>query len=113
MGAQQKIQPFAFVKGTPAIAAGVLTLDLALYSYFAVSLNANITSIVISNAPPGPCSFMLELKADGTPRTVAWPGGFGNSGNPTMTSTNNKRDKVSFDSTDGSTWDIAVFQQNL
>jgi len=41
------------VVATPAIAAGVLTLDLAAASQFEVSWGANITSVVLQNVPAG------------------------------------------------------------
>lgn len=61
---------------TPAITAGVLTLDLAGGKRnFKVTLNANVTSIVFTNIPSGPDEFSWTLRfiGDGTARTVAWP----------------------------------------
>lgn len=58
---------------TPAIVAGVLTLDLATATQFVVPWTSNITSVVPTNVPAGTdaTSWTLILVADGTPRTWA------------------------------------------
>jgi hypothetical protein len=57
---------------TPSITGGVLTLDLSQGSFFQVSWNANITSVVVTNCPTSAVSFTLILVgAGGT--SVTWP----------------------------------------
>lgn len=91
----------------PTISAGVLTLDLAAASVFDVSLNAAITSIVLSGvASSGTAhSFVLTFTADGTVRAVAWPVAikWPSGTPPTLTSTNSKKDCFVFMTTDGGT----------
>ncbi|WNV48176.1 tail fiber protein [Caulobacter phage Quill_5.2] len=69
-GDSQKVDRQTIV--TPAITAGVLTLDLAQGSVFSVDWNANITSIVLSNVPSGLANWTVILKANGTAYTVTW-----------------------------------------
>jgi hypothetical protein len=92
----------------PAISAGTLTLDLSAAQVFTVSLNANVTTLTISNTPATASrsiGFTLILTADGTARTVTWgaavlwPAGT----SPTLTSTNGKKDVFSFVTTNGGT----------
>ncbi|MCY1288429.1 hypothetical protein D9M70_374690 [compost metagenome] len=61
---------------TPAIASGVLTLDLSGPAWFRVTLTANVTSIVFANYPSDSAPvFALEFVQDGAGgRTVTWPG---------------------------------------
>jgi hypothetical protein len=103
---------------SPTISAGSLTLDLSTAAFFAVSLNANITSITLSNVPSSTyaSSFVLVFTADGTARTVAWPASFKwPSGTaPTLTSTSTKRDIFGFITMDGgTTWYAFTSGQNL
>ena len=94
----------------PTISAGALTLNLSTAQTFLVSLNANITSITISNVPSDSnvlVGFTLILTADGTVRTITWPASFKWAGGvaPTLSSVNTKRDVFSFCTTDnGTTW---------
>lgn len=62
-------------KATPAISAGVLTLDLSDPVGFVVTLDQNITSIVFSNAPSDKVvTFTITFVQDATGgRTVAFP----------------------------------------
>lgn len=111
------------LRASPAIAAGVLALDLA-NGISAVSLNANITSITFANnaASATVCqSHTLEFTADGTARTVTWPAGDGTTTllvkwvggtAPTLTSTNAKRDTFIFKSVGQFLWDAYVVGQN-
>ncbi|WCD56074.1 tail fiber protein [Caulobacter phage BL198] len=58
---------------TPTITAGVLTLNLALGSVFDVAWDANITSVVVQNAPTGMANWTLILKAIASGGTsVTW-----------------------------------------
>jgi hypothetical protein len=103
---------------SPAITAGVLTLNLANGTIFSVSMSANITSIVLQNIPAGTnvVSFTLILTATGTARTVAWPSGFRwpDGLTPVLTSTNGKIDVLSFMSfNNGTTWLGLVGGQNF
>ena len=79
---------------------GELILNLANGNVFDVALNANITTLTISNPPAAnnAGSFVLVFTADGNPRVVSWgasilwPGGTA----PTLTSTNGKKDVFGF-----------------
>ena len=101
-----------------SISTNTLTLDLNTATVFAVSLNANITSLVLSNVQASglTSSFALVFTADGTARTVAWPASFyWPSGTaPTITSTLNKKDVYVFFTYDGgTTWQAFISGQNL
>jgi hypothetical protein len=95
---------------SPSISTNTLTLDLSSAQVFNVSLNANITTLTISNTPSTSnraIGFTLIFTADGTARTVTWPAEvkWANNDPPSLTSTNNKRDILSFMSPDnGTTW---------
>lgn len=101
---------------TAAIAAGVLTLDLALGNEFDVALNANITSIVLSNVPSASkvCTLTIRFTADGTLRTVTWPASwrFADGLAPTMTATSGKVDIVSGRAYNGVNFYVVVYTQN-
>ena len=104
-------------KATPPISAGTLTLDLSTSNFFAVSLNAAITTLSITNVPTSVvASFVLEFTADGTARAVAWPASFRfpSGTTPTLTTTSGKKDVfVVYTSDDGTTFDIVIAGQNL
>jgi hypothetical protein len=89
------------------ISAGTLTLNLSSGSVFYVSLNANITSISLTNFPTSgnTASFSIMFTADGTARTVTWPTSIKWSSGvaPTLTSTATKVDVFNFFSRDGGT----------
>jgi hypothetical protein len=103
----------------PTISAGALTLNLNTSQTFLVSLNANITALTISNTPTDSSvlvGFTLILTADGTQRTITWPASVKWAGGaaPTLTSTNSKKDVLSFITTDsGSNWLGFVGGQNF
>ena len=97
---------------------GELILNLANGNVFNVALNANITTLTISNPPAAnnAGSFVLVFTADGNPRAVTWgasilwPGGTA----PTLTSTNGKRDVFGFISLNtGSNWYGFIGGQNI
>jgi hypothetical protein len=98
------------VLGTPAIASGVLTLDLSLAGVFKYTANANVTSIVISNPAPSAeaQSFVLIRQANGTGFTTTWPSSVKwatAQGVPTLSSTNGHIDIIVFTTVDGgATW---------
>jgi hypothetical protein len=108
-------------KTAPAIASGVVPIDCSAGNAFAVSMTANITSFDISNVPASGTlySFILELAATGTARTVTWSfdgvtvkwsGGTA----PTLTSTNGKKDAFTFYTYDGgATWIGATIGANF
>lgn len=96
-------------KTAPAISAGTLTLDCSAGNVFAVSLNANITTLSFTNVPSTGTAYglTLALTADGTARTVTWgaavkwPSGTA----PTLTSTNAKVDTfILYTHDGGTTW---------
>jgi hypothetical protein len=95
-----------------------LTLNAAGGNVFAVSLNANISTLSFSNIPASGEAYGLTLifTADGTARTVTWPAAVKWPGGsaPTMTSTNGKRDIfVLFTHDAGTTWFAFKSGQNL
>jgi hypothetical protein len=98
------------VLASPSISANVLTLDLSTAQVFTVSLNANITTFTISNTPATAnrsIGFTLIFTADGTARTVTWGSAvkWANNDPPALTSTNGKKDILSFVSPDnGTNW---------
>ena len=112
------------VAAAPAIASGVLNLDLA-NGVSKVVLNAAVTSLTVSNnvASATRCqAHTVEFTADGTARAITWPAGNGTSTllfkwpggtAPTMTSTNAKRDVFLFKSVDTFLWDAFIVGQNL
>ena len=111
------VQTLSEVSASAAISAGTLTLDLSNAGIFYVNLNANITTLTISNTQSiGASAFTLIFTADGTPRSVTWggsiiwPGGLA----PTLTATNGRDDIFSFVTLDaGTTWFAFVGGQNL
>ena len=106
---------------TLSISAGNLPINYNLGNHGVVALNANITSITVTNMPgtSKTTAVMVWYIADGTPRTIThtintvaarWPGGV----TPTMTSTNGKIDKILYSTFDnGSNWFAEVVGQNF
>jgi hypothetical protein len=85
---------------------------------FDVALNANITTLTLSNPPASGTagSLTLNLTADGTARTVTWGASvkWANAVAPTLTSTNGKVDVfVLYTLTGGTTWYAFTAGQNL
>lgn len=102
----------------PTISSGTLTLDLNTATVFDVALDANITTLTISNVQSSgrTSSFVLILTADGTARSVTWPASFlWPSGTaPTLTSTNGKKDVFTVFTVDGgTTYQAFISGQNL
>ena len=105
-------------KTAPAISSGTLTLNCSLGNVFAVSLNAAITTLTISNIPTTGNAFGLTLAftCDGTARAVTWGAAIKWSGGtaPTLTSTNNKVDIFVLTTWDGgTTWYAMTGGQNF
>jgi hypothetical protein len=105
------------IKTAPTITTNTLTLNCALGNVFAVSLNANITTLTFSNVPASGTAYGMTLSftADGTARTITWgsavkwPGGTA----PTLTSTLNKVDTFTLVTWDGgTTWYAYTAGQN-
>jgi hypothetical protein len=91
-----------------SISSNTLTVNLNTCNLFTCPLNANITTLTISNTPVTSghaIGFTLIFTADGTARSVTWPSGVKWAGGtaPTLTSANTKRDVLSFLSTDNGT----------
>jgi len=103
---------------SPSISSSTLTINLSNSQLFLVSLNSNITTLTISNTPATSntsVGFTIIFTADGTARSVTWPASIKWPGGtaPTLTSTNAKKDVLSFVSTDnGTTWLGFVGGQN-
>lgn len=89
---------------TPAIAAGVLTLDLATATQFVVPWTENITSVVLSNVPAGTdaTSWTLILVANGTAYTWSPGAAFNPAGDeaPDWSTTNGDRNYVAMTTRD-------------
>lgn len=104
--------------GAPSISSNTLTLDLSTTNNFEVNLTANINTLTINNVPASGklASFTIKFKADGSLRTITWPASvkWPSASAPTMTSTNNKIDILTFLSYDGgTTWYGFVGGQNF
>lgn len=114
-----KITDYTEPKTTGSISSGTLTLNLNDAQVFEVSLNANITTLTISNIDATSNTvnaFTVIFMADGTARTITWPAAVKWPGGtaPTMTSTNGKKDIFSFLSPDnGTTWFGFIGGQNF
>ena len=104
-------------KTAPTISSGTLTLNCSLGNVFAVSLNAAITTLTISNIPTTGNAFGITLAftMDGTARAVTWGAAIKWSGSaPTLSSTNNKVDIFVLTTWDGgTTWYAMVGGQNF
>ena len=110
------LKTYSETRTSPAIGGAALTLDVALGTYFKVALNANCT-ITISNPPAAGRAIGITVifTADGSVRTITWPGSVVWPGNvaPTMTGTNNKRDIITLVTEDGgTTWFGIIVGQN-
>lgn len=110
------VKTMSEVSSSASISAGSLTLDVSKGTIFNVPLNADVTSLSITNVPSGSSGLTVLFTADGTPRSVTWgasvlwPGGSA----PTITSTNGKVDIFSLVTTNGGTnWYGFVGGQNL
>lgn len=104
-------------KSAPMIGGGALTFDLSVGTHFEVALNGNAT-VTISNPPSSSVvgAFTVKFTADGTLRTITWPGSvvWANGTAPTLTSTNGKVDIFTFLSYDGgTTWYAFTGGQNF
>jgi hypothetical protein len=101
----------------PTISGGTLTLDLAGSRVFSVALNANITSLTITNVPASRLIVVtLVLTADGTPRTVTFGAAFRTPSGITYTptATLDKRDWLTLSTFNGGTaWDVSPGPLNL
>ncbi len=106
------------MSASASISSNVLTLDLKTAENFTVSLNANITTLTISNPQATGLiqAFSILFTADGTVRTITWPAAVKWPGGtaPTMTGTNTKKDLLTFMSVDGgTTWIGFINAQNI
>lgn len=112
------LDDYCEVTSSPTISSGTLVIDLDVANVFNVALNANITTLTISNTRSTSntsSGFTIIFTADGTQRTITWPGSVKWPGGtePTMTSTNNKVDVLSFvTNNNGTTWYGFVGGQN-
>lgn len=103
---------------TPSITGGILTLDLSQANVFRVSLNANISTLTISNPPASGTDFAFTLifTADGTSRSVAWPASakHAKSTPPVLTIASGKKDRFVFETADaGAEWLVSPAGQNF
>ena len=93
---------------SPSISGNTLSLDLSLAQVFNVSLNAGISAFIVTNVPQTASraiGFSLFLTADGTARGISWGSAikWPSAIPPTLTTTNNKTDILSFTTLDGGT----------
>lgn len=103
---------------TPAITAGVLTLNIENGNVFRTTRDANITTLTVSNpaATGNACSFTLIFDANGTGYTIAWPTSFKWPGGtaPTITTTSGRSDMfVFYTNNGGTTWYAMTASQNF
>jgi hypothetical protein len=110
------LQKYGEITSSPSITGGSITFDLNNGNVFLVSLNANITSITISNVPSSPvgANFTVLFTADGTQRSITWGSSIKFPANaiPTMSYVNNTVDIISFMSVNGGTaWYAATVGQ--
>ena len=114
-----KFRNYKEQRSNVTISSGNCNLNLSNANVFNVSMNANITSINISNTSTESdtiVGFTMILRADGTARSVTWPTSirWPDAAAPTLTSTNNKVDIVSFVSdNNGANWYGFVSGKNL
>jgi hypothetical protein len=113
-----RLSSYAEESSSPAISGNSLTVNLSSSNTFQVALNANITTLTISNpqASPAAHGFTILFTADGTLRSITWPVSvkWPSGTAPTMTSTNGKVDIVVFLTVDGgTTWYGVVAGQNF
>ena len=111
------IKNYKEVFTSPSISSNTLTLDLSLGNVFNVSLNANITTMTISNVPSTTHNVNLTIvfTADGTTRSVTWPNSvvWPSGTAPGITSTNGKIDVYTFTTNNGgTTWFGFIGGQN-
>jgi hypothetical protein len=100
----------------PSVATST-TFNLSQGTLFRITLNTSITSLTFTNVPSSPkvFSFVLQVIADGTARTIAWPAAVKWPSNtaPTLTSTSGKIDTLTFLTYDGgTTWFGFIMAQN-
>jgi hypothetical protein len=105
-----KLKNYKEQSANVTISSGHCNVSLTTANAFKVFLNSNITNLNISNVSTDGdtiVGFTLILRADGTARSVTWPPSikWPNATAPTLTSTNNKVDIVSFISdNNGTNW---------
>lgn len=68
--------PIAQTRQTVAISAGVLTVNAALGNIIEVTLNANITSIVVNNPTDGQELLFVWIQDATGSRTITFPASF-------------------------------------
>lgn len=116
MGPQLK--SYTETENAVSISGTTLTLDLSTGNHFKVSLNAQVTSMVLSNPPASGVAFAFTFVTvgDGTAHgfvwnaNIKWPSGSA----PTITTTLNKTDIYTFLTFDGgTTWWGFIGGQNF
>lgn len=114
-----QLQGFVETKQAPAIASNVMAVDYKSGNVVAVALNANITTMTLSNIPTTGkfAQLFFLVTADGSARTWAWLTGtvkWQAGVAPTLTTTNGKLDVFSVWTVDGgTTWYGAIVGQNF
>ncbi len=105
-----ELKDFSETSTTPAVSAGVLTLDLQTGNVFEVVLTQNVTTLLLANPPAagraGSCTLILKQGAAGG-RTLAWPGSvrWPSGGQPALSGAGNAVDIFGLITRDGgATW---------
>lgn len=116
--ARNDLRTYSETRTAPTIAAGALTIDLDAGTLFEVDLDANITSITVSNPVPNGShgAFTIKFVADGTIRDITWPASFkwvGGTEPAAMTGTNGYKDFVTCVYDDGGTSYNCVINQGF
>lgn len=92
---------------TLSISSGAITLNVAAYSIFAVTLDQSISSINITDVSSSPyiSNFVLVVTYNGTEYNITWPESFrwADGVAPSLTTTNGKKDIFTFFTLDGGT----------
>jgi hypothetical protein len=92
---------------TLSISSGSVTLNVAAYTIFSVTLNQSISNINITDVSSAPyiSNFVLVVTYNGTEYNITWPESFrwADGVAPSLTTANGKKDIFSFFTLDGGT----------
>lgn len=99
-----------------SISSNAVTLDFYTGNLFTIDHTANITTVNLADIPnTGFYSFALQVKSNGTGKTITWPTEFywPNGVAPTLTNINGKSDVFVFYTLDNTNWAAFVAGQNI
>lgn len=115
-GGTVKLKTIVETSSALTISGNTLTVDLSSgATVYTATSNANITTFTITNASVGSSAFTLILTGDGNTHTQAWgaPVLWPNGVPPSLTTTLNKRDVITFISTNSGTDWLTTISQNF